>query len=242
LVKITGGRPVYGAVIGILMLDTKFPRIQGDVGNAMSYDFPVIFKVVKGATVKKVVFESDLTLYEAFLNAAKELEGLGVKAITTSCGFLSVFQDELARNLRVPIFTSTLMLVPLAYRLTMGRVGIITANAKTLTRIHLEKAGIDLERIPIAIAGLEEKPEFRRVILEDGTDMDPDKIEKEVVEASEELIKKYKDIKSLVFECHNLSPYSKTIQERIGLPIFDFISFAKFVYSVVVKRKFDYII
>jgi Asp/Glu/hydantoin racemase len=240
--RVKGGRTFYGDVLGILMLDTKFPRIPGDVGNAFSYEFPVRFKVVKGATVRKVVFEADHSLYMKFLDAAKELESEGVKAITTSCGFLSIFQDELAKSLKIPVFTSTLLIVPLAYKLTMGRVGIITANAKTLSKKHLERAGIDLERIPIAVAGLEEKEEFRRVILEDSDEADIEKLRKEVVEVAEELVSKYSDIKSLVFECHNLSPFSKDVHEKVGLPIFDFLSLAKFVYHVVVKRGFNEII
>ena len=29
-----GGKNVYGAAVGILMLGTRFPRIDGDIGNA----------------------------------------------------------------------------------------------------------------------------------------------------------------------------------------------------------------
>ncbi|HYI07403.1 MAG TPA: hypothetical protein VD858_21125, partial [Reyranella sp.] len=34
--------------LGILMLDTRFPRIKGDIGNAQSFDFPVIFRRMEG--------------------------------------------------------------------------------------------------------------------------------------------------------------------------------------------------
>ena len=49
------GKTVYGAALGILTLDTKFPRIHGDIGNAGTWPFPVIFKIVEGATSDKVV-------------------------------------------------------------------------------------------------------------------------------------------------------------------------------------------
>ena len=32
-----GGYTTYGQPIGILMLDTRFPRIPGDIGNAKTY-------------------------------------------------------------------------------------------------------------------------------------------------------------------------------------------------------------
>ena len=47
---VTGGKNVYGESIGILMLDTKFPRIPGDIGNALTFPFPVRYRKVSGAT------------------------------------------------------------------------------------------------------------------------------------------------------------------------------------------------
>lgn len=35
--KIIGGYTNYGQDIGILMLDTRFPRIIGDIGNANTF-------------------------------------------------------------------------------------------------------------------------------------------------------------------------------------------------------------
>ena len=41
-----GGRAVYGQAIGILLTNSRFPRIPGDVGNASTFDFPVRLKRV----------------------------------------------------------------------------------------------------------------------------------------------------------------------------------------------------
>jgi Asp/Glu/hydantoin racemase len=236
--KVKGGKNFYGEVLGILLLETRFPRLPGDVGNATSYDFPVRFKVVKGASLKNVVLETDETLVNKFIEAAKELEVEGVRAITTSCGFLVLFQDEIAQAVRIPVFTSSLLMVPLVHKMTAGRVGIVTANSRNITGKHLDKAGIDTNKIPIAIAGLENKEEFSKWILHDSPEMDAEKVEMEVVEVTEDLITKYDDIKAVVFECHNLSPFSHAVQERLSIPIFDFITFANFVYNAVVKRRF----
>ena len=48
--RVRGGQNVFGYSIGILMLDTRFPRIPGDMGNATSFDFPVLYQRVRGAT------------------------------------------------------------------------------------------------------------------------------------------------------------------------------------------------
>ena len=114
---VKGGRTNYGEPIGILMLDTKFPRIFGDIGNAETFSFPVRYKRVVGATPQRVVKEADPSLIEPFIEAAKELEQKGVSAITTSCGFLAIFQDYLADAVDIPVFTSSLIQVPLVYRM-----------------------------------------------------------------------------------------------------------------------------
>lgn len=45
-----GGYNTYGFDIGILMLDSSFPRIEGDVGNARTWNYPVLYKKVEGGT------------------------------------------------------------------------------------------------------------------------------------------------------------------------------------------------
>src|SRR5712672_44108 len=49
-----GGKALYGARVGILMLETRFPRIPGDMGNGLTWPFPVLYKIVPGATPDRV--------------------------------------------------------------------------------------------------------------------------------------------------------------------------------------------
>lgn len=131
------------ARLGILMLQTRFPRILGDIGNPETWPFPVSYRVVAGATSHRVVREQAAGLLDAFCDAAAELVADGVSGITTTCGFLAPFQDELARRSGVPVAASSLMQVPFVAR-TLGpgkRVGILTISAETLTRDHLAAAG-----------------------------------------------------------------------------------------------------
>jgi hypothetical protein len=77
---VKGGRAHYGQALGILTLDTKCPRIPGDVGNASTYKFPVCFKTVHGALASRVVSATkgtDQRLLKPFINGAKELEAEG---------------------------------------------------------------------------------------------------------------------------------------------------------------------
>src|SRR2546426_8657585 len=122
--RVRGGFNQYGVTVGILMLDTRFPRIPGDAGNAAPSPFPVRYHRVRGADPDLVVRRGAEGLLPAFVQGARALEGEGVGAITTSCRFLAKYQQELAAAVRVPVFTSSLLMVPLVHRLLpAGRRG-----------------------------------------------------------------------------------------------------------------------
>jgi Asp/Glu/hydantoin racemase len=226
-----------GPTLGVMLLDTKFPRIPGDVGNPLSFEYPVLLRTVPGATVQRVVYQADPQLLEDFIDAARDLEAQGAAAITTSCGFLSLFQEKIAEAVSIPVFLSSLLQVPLAFAMTHRRVAIITANSDQLTGEVLRAAGINQE-IPRAIGGLQEVPAFRDPILNNDTRLDRESIEQEVLAKVARLLDGYPDIGSIVFECHNLAPYAKSVQRTTGLPVFDIIDFANWIYSSIQKNSY----
>jgi len=230
---LTGKPPV----LGILLLDTTFPRIPGDVGNEHSYPFPVRIKTVRGATVQRAVYEADLTLRELFIQAAKELAAEGVAAITSSCGFLSPLQKDVAAAVNVPVFLSSLMQVQIAYTMTQRRVAILSANAQSLTAFVLESAGI-MPDIPIAPIGLEDVRAFREPILKNGTTLNREQIQEAILKRVNDMLQTDPEIGSFVFECHNLAPYAQAVQEATGKPVFDIIDFATWVYHNVKKQAY----
>lgn len=223
--------------LGILQLDTRFPRIPGDVANPASYSFPVKIKVVPGADFTRAEKVGDREILALFLDAALELEAGGVFAVTTSCGFLSQYQSRIARALKTPVFLSALLQIPLAHFMTGRRVGLITARAETLTEHHLRSSGWRPD-IPLAVGGLEAKPCFAGSILADAEDISPEDIQKEVVETARELSEKHPDLGSFVFECHNLAPYAATVVEEFRKPVFDIVALAHWVHANVFKRDF----
>jgi hypothetical protein len=239
-----GGRPFYGEALGILMLDMKAPLIPGNVGNANSYDFPVRFKVLESMPSDWWCDEQgpDDQRFEIFLKAAKELEAEGVKAITTGCGFFAIYQKKAAPHLRVPLFASPLLMVPMVSRM-LGenpRVGIISAGGAHLTRgDFLANVGID-PSIPIAVGGLENTEEFYQVhVTQRKPDIDPEKVEQEVISVAKDLVRRYPDIGAFVFECSDIPPFAKATSEATGLPVFDFITLAHLVYRATVPRRYE---
>jgi aspartate/glutamate racemase len=233
-----GGRTTYGEAIGILLLDTRFPRIPGDIGNATTFDFPVRFRVVPGATPQRIVLEGDESMLPDFVEAAKELEAAGVRAITTSCGYLSTFQETITAAVNVPVFTSSLMQVPMVTRmLPKGKkVGILTIDSRRLTEETLRSAGITDE--PVVVMGSEEVPAFYDTYPRGALEIDPEKVEGAVVGMVQDLLRRNPDVAAIVCEAINYAPYAAGVQEATGLPWFDIIDLTKHVYDAVVKRRY----
>ncbi len=219
-----GGKAIYGAPLGVLMLEARFPRIRGDMGNALTWPFPVLYRVVPGASPERVVLEGARGLLPRFLEAASELVGLGAEAITTNCGFLSVFQRELAAHVGVPVATSSLLQVPwIAATLPPGRrVGVVTISAATLTPAHLEAAGAPADT---PVAGTEHGRELFRVLIRgEKEDMDVGAAEADVVDAGRALLSRHPDVGAVVLECTNMPPYAAALQEAIARPVYDIYS------------------
>lgn len=232
-----GGKAVYGARLGILMLEAHFPRIPGDMGNAETWPFPVLYKVVKGASPERVVKERAEGLLGAFLDGAKELTDLGADGITTNCGFLSLYQEDIARHVGVPVATSSLMQAPFIERILPPgqRVGILTISAATLTTEHLRAAGVD-EETPIV--GTDGGREFSRAILGNELQLDVAAAERDILEAGETLMRRNPDVGAILLECTNMSPYARVLSQHVSRPVFDIVSFMTWFHAALSPRDF----
>jgi len=230
---VTGGKNVYGESIGILMLDTKFPRIPGDIGNALTFPFPVRYRKVTGATPVRVVKEADPALIEPFIEAAKELEREGVCAITTSCGFLAIFHKYLAEAVNVPVYSSSLLQLPMVAAMIGPdkKVGVMTASKPNLTPLHFK--GVGAEGINMVIYGMEGEEEFPKVFLEGKEEMDVAKVEAEMVKVARTMIEENPDIGAIVFECTNMPPFRKAVQKSVNRPVFDIVTLTNYVYDSI---------
>ncbi|MDP6705188.1 MAG: aspartate/glutamate racemase family protein [Alphaproteobacteria bacterium] len=233
-----GGKTVYGAAVGILMLESRFPRIPGDMGNALTWPFPVRYKVVPGATPKRVVTEQANGLLERFVEAAEELVTDGVDGITTTCGFLSLFQAELAARLRVPVATSSLMQAPLIERLLPPekRVGILTISAASLTPEHLATAGVAADTV---VVGTEGGREFSRAIIDDEMEMNVALAEADIVETGADMVARHPEVGAILLECTNMVPYARALRARVGLPVYSIYSFVTWFQAGLAPRGFD---
>jgi len=232
-----GGKTVYGATVGILMLETQFPRIVGDMGNALTWPFPVQYRVVRGATPDLVVRNDPTELANVFIAEAREMVAAGADGITTNCGFLALIQDQLSATVDVPVAASSLMQAPwVQAMLPPGkRVGILTISKETLTDAHLKAANIAPDT---PIVGTEVNSEFSSGILNDRISLDFAQCEKDNLLAAEKLIQQHKDIGAIVLECTNMVPYAAAIRKLTGVPVFSIYSFVSWFHSGLMPRRF----
>jgi hypothetical protein len=230
----------YGITIGILMLDCHIPYIPGMIGNATTFPYPVLYKVVCGASINRLIYERDSALIQPFIEAGRELVERGVKAVTGNCGFMALYQREMAAALDVPVFMSSLLLLPLISRMLKPneKVGIVTADAARVDRNLLQAVGVD-ESIGVQVADLKQKPHFCHAILEENGVLDDDLLERESVEVVEDMVKKDSSVKAIVLECTDIPPFANAIQNKVGIPIFDLVSLIDFVSASFTRKAFN---
>lgn len=235
--KVKGGKSLYGASVGILMLETRFPRIQGDMCNALTWPFPVHYKVVSGASPDRVVRNRADGLLETFIADAKDLVAQGADGITTNCGFLSLFQDQLAAACGVPVATSSLMQVEAVNRLLPPgkRCGILTIARDSLSEDHLRAARVPLDT---PVAGTEGLREFSRVILGDEEELDIEASRLDLIDAARALTAGNPDVGAIVLECTNMVPFAADVRAATGLPVYSIYTYILWFQSALAPRVF----
>jgi hypothetical protein len=208
------------APLGILILDTAFPRLRGDVGCATTFEFPVRFATVAGASVDAIVHRASDALLPAFVAAGRALADEGCVGLVTTCGFLARWQRALTEALPIPILTSSLLQVPLVARTMPARrrVGIVTYSAADLTPDVLEAAGVDPAT---PVGGVAPDGYFARAIRDGAPTLDVQRMADDTVGPARELADKHRDLGAIVLECANMPPYRAAVQAAVGLPVFD---------------------
>lgn len=202
--------------LGVLMLDTRFPRVPGDVGNPVSFAMPVRHRVVPGASAQRVVREGDPALLQPFIDAALQLADEGAAAITTSCGFLVEFQAALQTALPVPVWTSSLLKLP-----ELSSPGVLTVDALSLGARHLRAAGADAT---VPVVGLAPGCHLQRALLDDEPTIDAARAEADVVDAAQRLVARWPAVREIVLECANMPPYAKAVARATRRPVHHIIS------------------
>ncbi|MEW9919985.1 aspartate/glutamate racemase family protein [Marimonas sp. MJW-29] len=224
------------ARLGILMLDTRFPRVPGDVGNAATWPFPVRFGVVAGATPQAIVCEDISPFVDAFVAKGKELVAEGCTGIATTCGFLAPIRPRLADALGVPVAASALeQFAQISANLPPGAcVGILTISKTSLTAQHLEAAGVAPDA---PIAGMEGTG-FADAILNNRESLDVPAARAEMVAVAEGLVRAHPEVGAVLLECTNMPPYAPDIAHATGRPVFSIVSYLRWFQVGLLPPRF----
>ena len=233
-----GGTLYYDMPIGILCLNSLFPKPRGHMRNPLSYSFPTVTRVIGDVDIPRLLFNPTPDLLAPFIDAARQFEKDGVLAITGSCGFMARFQDQVADAVSIPVFMSSLLQLPLV-RLMHGakaNIGVLTASAKALTPQHFANCATSIESV--FIAGIEGKPEFWETIIEGKRhDFDLEKLEAEIVRTAVTLARE-KALNALVLECTDLSAFARPVQQATGLPVYDINSLVEYAHYAVCRKQY----
>ena len=230
-------QPIGAGSIGVIMLDTKFPRFPGDIGNPHTWPFNVEFRVVSGATAQQVVCSTATQQLQPYIDAALELQTRGVGGVTTSCGFLSLVQKEISRHLSIPFIASSLVQLPwVQTMLPPGKhAGILTINANALSRQHLLAAGITHD---VPIKGIDASCEFHQAIMNDAGTMGRIRCEQNNVEAAVQFVEEHPTLGAIVLECTNMAPYANAIHQATRLPVYSIYTLIRWFQAGLMPRQF----
>ena len=207
--------------LGVLMLDTKFPRPEGDIGHPSAFNVPTRRCVVTGAWPEKIV-QSGAGLRKGrvvvpILQLLRRLEQDGAKAITTSCGFLVLLQKELQAQVKIPVITSSLLQLPALLALH-PKVGVLTISSSKLGIEHLRAAGVPRTRmVDVVVQGMDATSEFATAILENRAVMNLEQAAADVLAAAVNLKLREPELNCVVLECTNMPPYRAAIEATTGM-------------------------
>ncbi len=241
------GHCCYGMGLGIIILDDVYPGFPGDVRNASAYPFPIQYEIAEGLDVDTLLHAADKSrCLEPAQRAARRLEKMGCRAIAAECGFFACFQREIASCVGVPVYTSSLLQVPLAQQLIGPDrvVGVLISELAALTDAHLQGVGIQ-PGSNYVLTGAEDDgrcPELEQ-LWSTTSRADPpgvryDVAERELVAIAVDFYRAHPNMGAMVLECTGYQPFARAIQRKIDIPIFSWGTLLDYAYAVAVHRDY----
>lgn len=240
IIKMKPGQNISGYPIGIIYIEqVYYPMLPGNIVNGYTFDFPVRLMPVKGLDCAHLFSTAD-TVYEKILDACKNLEKEGVRAISSACGFFGNYQAQIAEKINLPIALSSLVQLPWIATLLKKeqKIGVLTADQSSLSVKLLTCCGIDssLQR-KLVLKDLRHEPAFS-CILEGRGEFDNALVRKEVIQKAMDLVAENPEVAAILLECSDLPPYAYAIQEAVSLPVFDFTTLIRWLYNAVAQTPY----
>lgn len=218
--------------LGILMLEGKMADVPGCMACEATFPYPVIRHVVKGSRTPMSAEEA-WAMLPLYVDAARELEGMGVGAMTANCGLIALMQKDLAATVKTPVVTSGLLLVPALHRILGGRrVGILTFFTHAVGERNYNASGWSSQDIPVALAGVGEHESWLEFLrTKEVPDSLRGRLEADLVGVARKMLAEHPDIGGFVSECTMLPTCLQAVREETGLPVWDILTALDFAMS-----------
>jgi hypothetical protein len=233
----TRAQALAGFRIGILVLDTHHDLVLGNIQHAGTFDFPVLYEIVRGVSGADLMSGDDRAA-ENIVAGAVRLEKAGVDAIAGACGSFANYQDAVAMAVQVPVFMSILLEIPLLLRSLPPayQLGVIFASISTFTSKVRTQCGImEIDRI-VAI-GADTLAAFQPIITQQGP-LDSAALGQSVAAVCKRTQEQHPRIGAWLLQCSDLPPYAALIQKATQRPVFDMLTLIRHIYHACCRGTF----
>jgi Asp/Glu/hydantoin racemase len=226
---------VKQASLGVVRLDYDYPHNPGDVDSPLSYDYQVLYRAVPGLTFD-MCKSGKLTpeVEKQLMDAVDWLVEQGVSGITSDCGFMMYYQDMVRKRSHLPVFMSSLAILPAVTTAFSSdeKIAIFTASGDSLTPmkdIIKKECGVDPSEERFVIVACDTIPGFEAVAK--GEKVDAKKVGPGIVAKAKEVLASDKAIRALMMECTELPQFSDELRKETKLPVFDAINAANMLMA-----------
>ena len=226
--------PVEGCSFGLLIMRSWNPKPIGHVSQLSSYEYPVVPDIVEGSNFDRIL-GGDLSLVPNIVEAAKRLQDMGCKAITSSCGYFGRFQQYVADALDVPVYISSVLQIPfvLSGLSEDKKVIVLCYDDSRLIPPILDACGLtEKDKSRIVIQGMVEQPNCGLFQICPGH-YDVDEARNELVRMAVKMQKENPDAAAIVLECTDMPPHAAAVQKATNLPVFDITTLMDLIDTVV---------
>jgi hypothetical protein len=230
------GKALAGFRIGILVLETTHDLVRGNIQHAGSFDFPVLYEIVRGVSATALM-SGDPEAAAPIVAGAQHLEQSGADVIVGACGSFANYQNAVTAAANVPVFMSILLEVPFLLKAMppSRQLGILFANSKSFTARVRDQCGIT-EPDRIVVVGAETVDAFQPILKQQGR-LDSESLGRSIASLAERTQAEHPGIGAWLLQCSDLPPYAALIQEATQRPVFDMLTLIAHAHQACERRS-----
>lgn len=209
-----------GGILGLLHLRTKHALLSGNLQNGRTFNAPVLRSEIACSDVARLL-QGDPELEPLIVDACRDLERRGARAIAGACGSFGFYQPVARNAVSVPVFLSIMTQVPflLSGLGEARKLGVICAAESSLNDTLYHACGIS-DPGRLVIAEMLGQTEFDRMLRAEQP-MRPAELERECVRVARGMVEDNPEVAAILLQCSDLPPFANGIQEATARPVFD---------------------